>query len=76
MNIVLRENGSIAIETDGAYTLQVGNAEPQRIEKARLSLCRCGHSAATPLCDSTHKTIGFSAPGATLEFNPPETSSL
>lgn len=22
-------------------------------------LCRCGHSATKPFCDSTHKTVGF-----------------
>ena len=71
MKITLRENGSIAIETDGSYTLQIGSGEPQVIEKPRLSLCRCGHSSNSPLCDGSHKTSGFTASGAELEFNPP-----
>ncbi|RUA24206.1 MAG: hypothetical protein DSY79_01150 [Chloroflexi bacterium] len=28
----------------------------------RVTLCRCGASSKTPLCDGTHKDIGFSAP--------------
>ena len=71
MKITLRENGSIAIETDGSYTLQIGDGQPQVIEKPRLSLCRCGHSSNKPLCDGSHKASGFVAPGSELEFNPP-----
>ena len=71
MKITLRENGSIAIETDGSYTLQIGSDEPRVVEKPRLSLCRCGHSSSKPFCDGSHKNHGFIAPGAELEFNPP-----
>lgn len=28
-----------------------------------VALCRCGASDTKPLCDGTHKTIGFSASG-------------
>jgi CDGSH-type Zn-finger protein/uncharacterized Fe-S cluster protein YjdI len=28
-----------------------------------VRLCRCGHSADKPFCDSTHRSIGFEAPG-------------
>jgi CDGSH-type Zn-finger protein len=29
-----------------------------------IALCRCGKSKLRPLCDGTHKLIGFRAPGA------------
>jgi CDGSH-type Zn-finger protein len=25
----------------------------------RVTLCRCGQSANKPLCDGTHRTVGF-----------------
>lgn len=30
---------------------------------APVALCRCGKSKLRPLCDGTHKLIGFRAPG-------------
>ncbi len=39
------------------------------IEKGRVSLCRCGHSANKPYCDGTHKTVGFVAPPAVIEVD-------
>jgi CDGSH-type Zn-finger protein len=28
-----------------------------------IALCRCGRSQIRPLCDGTHRVIGFRAPG-------------
>lgn len=28
-----------------------------------VAICRCGRSSIRPLCDGTHKRIGFTAPG-------------
>ena len=33
-----------------------------RIDREVVALCRCGKSRARPLCDGTHKLIGFRAP--------------
>lgn len=67
MKIEFRENGSIGIETGGKLVLRQGEQEVV-IEKPRVSLCRCGHSANKPFCDGAHKTAGFVAPAAVIEL--------
>src|SRR5438309_1861994 len=32
------------------------------IERETVALCRCGKSRPRPLCDGTHKLLGFKAP--------------
>jgi len=32
------------------------------IERETVALCRCGKSRIRPLCDGTHKLLGFKAP--------------
>ncbi len=44
--------GGVTIERSDGITLEVRN---------RVTLCRCGHSKNQPLCDGTHKEIGFVA---------------
>lgn len=41
------------------------DADGHEIEHHRepIALCRCGKSRLRPLCDGTHKLIGFRAPG-------------
>jgi CDGSH iron-sulfur domain-containing protein 3 len=73
VKITFRENGSIGIETNGSYTVRIGDEE-RVIEKAKLSLCRCGHSKNLPFCDGTHKEIGFVAPGGELKWEAPNPS--
>jgi hypothetical protein len=43
--------------------IPVERSDGQPIEtRNRVTLCRCGASSKMPLCDGTHKDIGFSAP--------------
>jgi CDGSH-type Zn-finger protein len=39
------------------------------VERKIVALCRCGRSRARPLCDGTHKLVGFRAPSG-LECSP------
>ena len=45
--------GGIPVERSDWQPLEIRN---------RVTLCRCGASARKPLCDGTHKEIGFSDP--------------
>lgn len=38
------------------------------IDRRVVALCRCGKSRMRPLCDGTHKVVGFRAPSG-LEGN-------
>ena len=46
----LRVSGGVPIEREDGSPIDPGE---------RVSLCRCGNSAAMPFCDSTHKIVGF-----------------
>ncbi len=46
-------SGEIPVEMSNGEVLEVRN---------RVTLCRCGASTNMPLCDGSHKEIGFSAP--------------
>lgn len=55
----------IAITPDGALwvsgEIPIERADGQPLEvRNRVTLCRCGGSNNKPLCDGTHKKIGFS----------------
>jgi uncharacterized Fe-S cluster protein YjdI len=63
----VREPGvpvQIAVEANGPYRVSGGipvrRADGKPFEtRNRISLCRCGQSKNKPLCDGTHKEIGF-----------------
>lgn len=65
ISIRFRENGPIVIDlpTGSPFIL---DGQIQVLERAKLALCRCGHSAGKPLCDGSHKEAGFTAPAASL----------
>ena len=57
---------TIGVYPDGPYVVrgafEIVDASGRRIDVRRqtVALCRCGRSRAAPICDGTHKVIGFS----------------
>ena len=68
MKIRLRENGSLVIDLPEG-TRFMFNGEERVLERAKLALCRCGHSECKPFCDGNHKRMGFKAASGSLEFS-------
>lgn len=68
MKLRLRENGSLVIDLpEGSrFTL---NGQERVLERAKLALCRCGHSGDKPFCDGSHKQVGFQAEAGELEIS-------
>lgn len=57
---------TIRINDNGPYivtgSFELVDAEGNVIEtKKAVSLCRCGQSSMKPLCDGTHRKVGFSS---------------
>ena len=61
-----RKNGSVRVP--GPVTLIRASVEEIRIEKETVGLCRCGASKDKPLCDGTHREIGFEADEFTIKL--------
>ena len=56
----------LAVTTDGPLwvsgSIPVERADGQALEtRNRVTLCVCGASKIKPLCDGTHKDVGFSS---------------
>ncbi len=62
-----RLDGPLVVELppEGGVALRVtdhaGGEFPLPTTKRAVALCRCGHSAAKPFCDGSHKARGFAA---------------
>lgn len=41
----------------GEVTIVLPSGEQLERRRRVIALCRCGHSALTPLCDGTHKQL-------------------
>ena len=68
--IVVRNNGALRIEGD--FELVDQDGKPFGLAgRTSIALCRCGHSAKKPFCDSTHKTCGFDSAVVAVELPPP-----
>jgi CDGSH-type Zn-finger protein len=60
--IKVRKNGSLLVTGDFQLIDHEGREIPRPVGKPNVSLCRCGHSARKPFCDSAHKHCGFVDP--------------
>ena len=54
--IVVTQDGPLWVT--GRITVEGSDGQPIEIRN-RMTLCRCGNSKAKPLCDGSHKDIGF-----------------
>ena len=62
--VLVRQNGPFRVYGPARLVDHEGN-EFEIPEGEWFSLCRCGHSARKPFCDSTHKTIDFDGKSVT-----------
>jgi CDGSH-type Zn-finger protein len=51
------KNGPLMVE--GVLEVLDSNGEPMTPPKAKIFLCRCGHSGNKPFCDGMHGKAGF-----------------
>ncbi len=68
--ITVRNNGSLKVEGD----FEIVDAEGRPFGlggRPNVALCRCGHSARKPFCDSAHKTCGFESVVVAFDLGPP-----
>ena len=72
--ITIQNNGSLRVEGDFELADQDGNVVAMP-GVARVSLCRCGHSANKPFCDGAHRAAGFSSVVTAATVNPPKPKS-
>ncbi|MGS2641454.1 ferritin-like domain-containing protein [Streptosporangium sp. LJ11] len=57
---VLEEEGGLASALWVTGGIPVTRSDGRPLEtRNRMTLCRCGHSGNKPLCDGTHREIGF-----------------
>jgi CDGSH-type Zn-finger protein len=60
ISIRFRENGPAVIDLPPGAHFEL-DGQTRVLDRAKLALCRCGHSACKPLCDGSHKQFGFRA---------------
>jgi CDGSH-type Zn-finger protein len=68
--VTVRNDGPLRLE--GAITILDESGKPWGLAgRSVVSLCRCGHSAKKPFCDSSHKRVGFASSCEAAELPPP-----
>lgn len=55
--VVACPNGPFLVRGD--IELTDANGQPVERKRRTIALCRCGRSSIKPVCDGTHKLIGF-----------------
>ena len=74
MRIVVRDRGSLRLETAEGETLEIVDGEGHAFDLAGrrvVSLCRCGESADKPFCDGSHNKEGFASAPEARDLPPP-----
>lgn len=71
VKVTVKNSGSIHIESENIELYDQDGGKYDLAGRTLIKLCRCGQSKDMPFCDSTHKTIGFSAPCAARTLPPP-----
>jgi CDGSH-type Zn-finger protein len=70
ISILEEENGlASALWITGGIPVQRADGLPLETRN-RMTLCRCGHSSTKPLCDGTHRAIGFREEAPAPESQP------
>ena len=60
VNIEIRETAPIRVP--GPLTITDKDGKEYNVPEGQwVSMCRCGHSAKKPFCDSSHRDAGFEA---------------
>lgn len=71
VRIDVRANGPYKVT--GPITILDADGRPFRIPPGTsVVLCRCGHSSNKPFCDTTHRTIGWTAVDTAPRLDEPE----
>ncbi len=70
MKLRLRKDGPYVMDLPEGSRFRL-NGEDGVLDRAKLALCRCGHSGNKPFCDGTHKQERFVAEGGELEWTAP-----
>jgi len=73
MKITVRDNASLKIEVGDGETLEIVDAAGRTFGldgRTTVSLCRCGHSANKPFCDSSHNRCGFDSAVEAFDLPP------
>jgi CDGSH-type Zn-finger protein len=69
--ITVKNNGSIRVE--GEFEIYDQNGGKFDLSgRTSISLCRCGHSATKPFCDSAHRNAGFQSEIVAHKLPPPQ----